>query len=269
MSNEQSTAERYSAALAAQTGADQAEGRWLVQRRHASGLYRDELATNSAVLAEHGFRQSTDHRVIDTRIKDVAADYPRASHDAKPGEAEYSMRSQLKMALNAEQADQARAGQAGAVESAPGRAAALAAAVKASEPYTGAAERADAWQQQQERDRADQVERYDDAPAATKRTSAPAQNAALAFLQAKTADDRRDAVRQHPQLANAFALEAANRAKVSDALSPQARQAYESKMRDNIAKGIAEGRPLRQVEIRDTGAREVVQRQDRDQGRTR
>lgn len=111
MSKHEVVASQYAAEVARQhgTGDGIPTGRWLVQRWDESkGIYRDELATDRADLAEHGFRQSKEHRIVDRRINDVAADYPRTSYAQERGDAEYSPRSQFLAALHRERPEPSR-----------------------------------------------------------------------------------------------------------------------------------------------------------------
>lgn len=188
-------------------------GRWIVQQwDEGRGIYADQLQTNSAATADAMFRSSPELRVIDTRINDVAADYPRASHSEPRGEATYSMRSQFQMQAHEELA------------------------------------------------------RKDGRADAQKRDAV----VALAFLQANSPTERREAAEKHPQLAQAFALEASY-VHVAKRISNEAAQdAFMDKMRSNITSDLAHGRPLASVQLRDSGnAKQAVQLQDRDADRGR
>lgn len=79
---------------------DVAGGRWLVQRwNEGRGVYEDQLQTPSATAANELFKQAGDHRILDARFNDVAAEYPAASN----GKPEYSVRSGFERALANEQ----------------------------------------------------------------------------------------------------------------------------------------------------------------------
>lgn len=110
MSTQEQISEEYAAQRAAQQDSPTPPaGRWIVQKwDEPKGVYRDELRTQSAVLAEHGFRQGQEYRVLDSKLNDVAADYPRTAYNQARGEAEYSPRSPFSAALANERVSMAQ-----------------------------------------------------------------------------------------------------------------------------------------------------------------
>lgn len=103
------------------------------------------------------------------------------------------------------------------------------------------------------------------------RANVVAENPAVkAFLEAKSPADRKQAAEAHPELRKAFAAEAAYSKLARQIQGEGAQQAFMTRMRDNLALDIAQGRELADVRLRrTTWGREQVQRQERDLDRGR
>lgn len=73
---------------------------------------------------------------------------------------------------------------------------------------------------------------------------------ATAFLSAKTPEDQKTAAKAHPELRQAFALEAAFRSFSQQRLAPGAHEAFVARQRDNIAIDLSQGKALPAVSVR-------------------
>lgn len=71
--------------------------------------------------------------------------------------------------------------------------------------------------------------------------------------------ERKEAARKHPELVNAFALEAAARSFAKQRLHPEAREAFVERIRENIERDLAQGKELPEVRRR----QELDRKQDR------
>ncbi len=73
---------------------------------------------------------------------------------------------------------------------------------------------------------------------------------ATTFLSAKTLEDQKAAAKAHPELRQAFALDAAFRSFAQQRLAPGAREAFVARQRDNIATDLSQGKALPAVSVR-------------------
>lgn len=71
--------------------------------------------------------------------------------------------------------------------------------------------------------------------------------------------ERKEAARKHPELVNAFALEAAARSFAKQRLHPEAREAFVERIRENIERDLAQGKEIPEVRRR----QELDRKQDR------
>jgi hypothetical protein len=86
-----------------------------------------------------------------------------------------------------------------------------------------------------------------------------------AFHAARSPQERQEAIRQHPELRTAFALEGVAAA-AAKAITPYpARQAFMSKIRESISQDLAAGKPLPDVQLR----RRELRDRDASQGQAR
>ncbi|QAU23388.1 hypothetical protein EO087_04840 [Dyella sp. M7H15-1] len=92
--------------------------------------------------------------------------------------------------------------------------------------------------------------------------------AVQAFREATTAADRKAAAEKFPELKKAFVVEASMAAMSRQIQGEDAQRAFMSRMRDNIATDIGQGRTLVDIQLRQAALKEEKQfYRDRDRGR--